>query len=117
MPTPNEVLDSKGWHARKCRSGGSRNARHNDLCKWHAGFHKAVTGNIAAVEQRVPAWDRVDPRTGQMEEARLDLAIRDPVTARPIFVDWSVTCEHSDNASRRQARANNDGRAAAQMVD
>ena len=50
-------------------------------------------------------------------EARPDVATRDPPTAAAIYVDWSVTCEHSDNAPRRQARARTDGLAAAQAVD
>ena len=45
------------------------------------------------------------------------MATRDPSTAAAIYVDWSVTCEHSDNAPRRQARARTDGLAAAQAVD
>jgi hypothetical protein len=52
-----------------------------------------------------------------LEEARLDVATRDAVTAQPIFVDWTVTCEHSTNFPRRRARSNKDGLAAAQAVD
>ena len=32
-------------------------------------------------------------------------------------MDWSVTCEHSNDATRRQARARTDGLAAAHAVD
>ncbi len=52
-----------------------------------------------------------------MEEARLDVATRDATTGQPIFVDWSVTCEHSTYEPRRRARANKDGLTAAQMVE
>ena len=45
------------------------------------------------------------------------MATRDPATNAPIYVDWSVICEHSDNNARRQARARTDGVAAAQAVD
>ena len=114
----NELLDPYGWHARKCGVGKSRDYRHNSLRDWHAPHHTALTGHFATTEKRVPAWDRVNPRTGRLEEARLDVATRDPGSnARPIFVDWSVTCEHSDYQPRRAARANKDGLAASNMVD
>ena len=45
------------------------------------------------------------------------MATRDPVTTALVYVEWSVTCEHSDNNARRQARARTDGAAAAQAVD
>ena len=63
------------------------------------------------------AWDRVDFDTGELEEARLDVATRDAATGQPIFVDWSVTCEHSTYLPRRAARSNKDGLAASQRVD
>jgi hypothetical protein len=63
------------------------------------------------------AWDRTDPTTGELEEARLDVATRDPATAQLIFVDWSVTCEFSTYLPRRRARSNKDGLAANQAVD
>ena len=63
------------------------------------------------------AWDRVDPNTGELEEARLDVATRDNVNGRPVYVDWSVTCEHSEYEPRRRARCNKDGLAATNMVD
>jgi hypothetical protein len=113
----NEPLDPHGWHARKCGCGQSRDHRHNSLRNWHAPYHKEVTGHFAVTEKRVPAWDRVDPRTGVLEEARLDVATRDAVNGRPIYVDWSVTCEHSEYQPRRHARSNKDGLAAANMVD
>ena len=90
-------------------------ARHNGLRDWHSKFHKDTTGSPAPTEQLVPAWDRVLP-DGRVEQARLDVCIRDPSTRQPIYVDWSVTCEHSDNAPRRQSRANNGGLAAANQV-
>ena len=58
----------------------------------------------------------MDPVSGRLEEARLDLATRDPALGNPIFVDWSVTCEYSTNEPRRAARSRNDGLAAAQQV-
>ena len=71
---------------------------------------------MAVTEQRVPAWDRVNPSTGVVEEAVLDIATRDAVLGNPFFADWSVTCEYSINEPRRAARARNDGVAAAQEV-
>ena len=63
------------------------------------------------------AWDRVNPRTGVMEEARLDVATRDAVNWRRIFVDTTVTCAHSDYEPRQRARADKCGLAASQAVD
>ena len=112
----NELLDAKGWHARKCGVGSSRDARHNGLRDWHAPHHTKHTGFTATIEQRVPAWDRVDHRTGELEEARLDVATRDAATGQPIYVDWSVACEHSTYEPRRRARSNKDGLTATQRV-
>ena len=79
--------------------------------------HAETTGYSVGKEQRVTAWDRTSPQTGELEEAKLDLATRDAATGLPIFVDWTVTCEHSTYAPRRQARSNKDGLACSQAVD
>ena len=71
---------------------------------------------MAAKEQRVTAWDRVNPRTGLIEEARLDVATRDAASGRKIFVDACVTCAHSGYEPRQRARAGRDGVAAADAV-
>ena len=113
----NEPLDPFGWHARQCGVGQSRDHRHNSLRDWHCPFHKQLTSHFGVTEMRVPAWDRVNQRTGVLEEAIQAVATRDPVTARPIFVDWSVTCEYSTYEPRRRARSNKDGLAATNMVD
>ena len=113
----NALLDRKGWHARECECGKSRTYRHNSLRDWHAPFHTAQTGYTADREQFASQWDRVNPRTGEVELARLDVATRDAATAQPIYVDWSVTCEHTTYQPRRRARANKDGLAAAEAVD
>ena len=109
-------LDRRGWHARCCGVGQSRTARHDRMRDWHAKLHTSLTGFAATTEQLVPAWDRVNRRTGLLEAAKLDVATTDPSTGRPVFVDWSITCEYSEYAPRRQARSNNDGAAAAAMV-
>ena len=67
-------------------------------------------------EQRVVAWDRVNPRTGILKEARLDVATRDAASGRKIFVDACVTCARSGYQPRQQARAGRDGVAAADAV-
>ena len=110
------VLDSQGWRARQCGVGCSRTARHDSLRDWHGRRHRELTGHAVATKQRVPAWDRVDAVSGDLEEARLDLATRDAVAGTPVFVDWSVTCEYSAYEPRRRARSNKDGLAAAQQV-
>jgi hypothetical protein len=71
---------------------------------------------VAVKEQRVVAWDRINPRTGLLEEARLDVATRDSASGRKIFVDTNVTCAHSGYQPRQQARAGRDGVAAADSV-
>ena len=101
--TCGEPLDRKGWHARMCACGGSRDYRHNSLRDWHASFHQAQTGFFTTTEKHVPAWDRTHPKTGEPEHAYLDVATRAPGSGRCLYVDWSVTCEHSNNAPRRQA--------------
>ncbi len=52
-----------------------------------------------------------------MEEAKLDVATRDAVTGRKIFIDTTVTCAHSGYEPRQRARSNKDGLAASQAVD
>ena len=69
-------------------------ARHTALRDFTASFHPKVTGYVANTEQRVTAWDRVNPRMGLLEEARLDVATQDAVSGRTIYVDASVTCAH-----------------------
>ena len=112
----NHPLDRKGWHARKCEVGGSRNDRHNRLRDFHAKRHTELTGYAAPTEQHVPGWDRRLPN-GTVEEAKLDVATVDHNTGRHIYVDWAVTCAHSTYAPRRHARSNRSGLAAAQRVD
>ena len=59
----------------------------------------------------------MNPRTGLLEEARLDVATRDAVTGQTVFLDTSVTCAHSGTAPRQQARSNKDGLAATNAED
>jgi len=96
--------------------GTTREARHNGLRDFTAQFHAKVTGYAAVKEQRVVAWDRVNQRTGLLEEARLDVATRDAGSGRKIFVDAMVTCAHCGYEPRQRARAGRDGTAAADAV-
>ena len=91
-------------------------ARHDAIRDFTASFHPKVTGYVANTEQRVTAWDRVNPRTGLLEEARLDVATRDAVSGRTIYVDANVSCAHCGYGPRQQARAGKDGVAAADAV-
>ena len=107
------------WSRQACQglSGGPhRVARHDGLRDFTASFHPKVTGYAAASEQRVVAWDRINPRTQLLEEARLDVCTRDAATGRTVYVDTMVTCAHSGYAPRQQARAGKDGVAAADGV-
>ena len=111
-----EPLDRRGKHALKCECGPSRTGRHDALRDCTANFHPKVCGYVACKEQRVTAWDRTNPRTGLLEEARLDVATRDAATGRKIFIDANVTCAHSGYEPRQRARAGKDGVAAADSV-
>ena len=111
-----EPLDRRGRHALKCEVGRTRTARHNAVRDFTADFHPKVCGYVTCTEQRVAAWDRIDPRTGRLEEARLDVATRDAASGRKIFVDAMVSCAHSGYEPRQRARAHKDGAAAAEAV-
>ena len=110
------ALDARGKHALKCEVGPGREARHNALRDFTAEFHPKVSGYMAVTEQRVSAWDRVNPRTGDLEEARLDVATRDAASGRKIFIDARVTCAHCGYAPRQRVRAGRDGAAACDAV-
>ena len=77
-----QPLDSRGKHALKCEVGPTREGRHDSLRDFTAAFHPRVSGPDACKEQRVVAWDRVNLRTGILEEARLDVATRDAASGR-----------------------------------
>ena len=74
------------WSLPACQdlSGPTRGARHDGLRDFTASFHPKVTGYAAASEQRVVAWDRVNPRIHLLEEARLDVCTRDAATGRTV---------------------------------
>jgi hypothetical protein len=112
----NEPLDSRGKHAKKCEIGPCRTGRHDELKHFTAAFHRKVTGYVAVKEQRVSAWDRINPRTQVLEEAVLDVSTRDAASGRKIYVDVTVTCAHSGYQPTQRARANKDGVAASQAV-
>jgi hypothetical protein len=111
-----QPLDPRGKHALKCEVGPTREARHDSMRDFTAVFHPKVSGYVACKEQRVVAWDRVNPRTGLLEEARLDVATRDAASGRKIFVDACVTCAHSGYQPRQRVHAGRDGAAAAEAV-
>ena len=111
-----ELLDGRGKHALKCQVGRTRTGRHDGIKDVTAELHSKTSGYVAVKEQRVTAWDRINVRTGLLEEARLDVATRDCATGRKIFVDNMVTCAHSGYEPRQRARAGKDGVAAADGV-
>ena len=110
------VCMSRGRHAIECEVGPTREARHDGIRDFTAEFHPKASGYVAVTEQRVTAWDRVNPRTGVLEEARLDVATRDAASGHKIFVDACVTCAHSGYEPSQRARARKDGVAAAAAV-
>ena len=78
-----------------------------------ASFHSKLSGIVAGTEQRAVALGRQSPRTGVIEETRLDVATRDAASGRKIFIDTMVTCAQCGFGPRQQARAGRDGVAAA----
>ena len=93
-------------------------ARHNRIRDWVAPTCTECSGLPASTEQRVPQWDLVDPETGDVEEAILDVATSDVGTGAPLYVDVVVKCAFSTDPAvlRRRARragcAASDGAAA-----
>jgi hypothetical protein len=113
----NAELDAEGLHALTCNVGTTRDDRHNTVRDWSANVHQKCTGVHTETEQHVPVWDRINPRTRQLERAILDVATRDPRDGRLLYLDARVTCELSDDRERMRARANRDGAAARQSVN
>ena len=111
-----QILDPRGNHAKLCPYGRAKIARHDSLRDFAAGYHQRTTGLVTHTEQRVVAWDRINPRTGQLEEARLDFATRDALTGRSVFADVTVTCAYSGYEPCQRARARKDGLAAVNAV-
>ena len=88
-------------------------ARHNRLRDWSADTHTSCTGLPAVKEQRVPEWDTVDPETGELQAAVLDVVSSDARTGRPWFGDVVVKEAFSVDAATLRSRARRDGAAAA----
>ena len=109
-------LDARGHHARKCGLGGGLDRRHNGIRDWAATASAASFGSPALTEQRVPQWDVVDGRTGELEQAVLDVVVTDPGNGVSLYVDAVVKCAHTDDPGRLRARARKAGRAAAEAA-
>ena len=92
-------LDSRGKHAIKCAVQGLKIKQHDKIRDWSAKTWEECSCMPTKTEQRVPEWDRVNPRTGRTEEAILDFASADPATGSPLFFDTVVYTAHSDNAA------------------
>ena len=88
-------------------------ARHDRIRDWTAATYSECTGLPANTEQRVPAWDTVDPVSGELEEARLDVATSDAGTGAALFFDVVVKCAFSTDLALLRRRARRDGCAAA----
>ena len=86
--------------------------RRNRIRDWVAATYLECIGLPTTVEQRVPQWDVVDPDTGEVEEARLDVATSDVGTGAPTFVDVVVSCAYSTDPSTLRRRAQRFGCAA-----
>ena len=95
-----------------CEVGRSRVARHDRIRNWEANAEKSCRGIRPETEQRVPQWDRVNPRTNLLERAVLDVATRSPSTGELVYLDVRVACELSADPERMRARARRDGAAA-----
>ena len=95
-----------------CGVGGGVHMRHDRIRDWAAAAYAECTGLPTRTEQRVPEWDLVDRDTGEVEEARLDVATSDPGTGAPLYVDVVVKCAYSVDASLLRRRARRSGCAA-----
>ena len=89
-----------------CGIGGGYVARHNRIRDWAAATHAACTGLPASTEQRVPEWDRLDPQTGVLEAAVLDVAFSDSRTGRRLLGDVVVKSTFSQNHFSNQDQRN-----------
>eukprot|EP00973_Karenia_brevis_P057024 7932896-Karenia_brevis.AAC.1 len=67
---------------------------------------------MAETEQHVPAWDKLNRRTQQVDSAVLDVATRDIWDGRVLYIDTGITCALATNGDRLRARAIRDGAAA-----
>eukprot|EP00973_Karenia_brevis_P022178 3051854-Karenia_brevis.AAC.1 len=68
-------------------------------------MHKSCTGALTEEEQHVPAWDRLNRSTQQVERAVLDIATRDVKDGRVLYIDTGITCALTTNGDRLRARA------------
>ena len=102
------ILDSKGRHARACRNQGWRVRKHNAVAAGLADWC-AAHGCVVETESVVPT------ASDASEESRMDLILRAPNHAQPIYVDVTVADATSVEALSRNA-ANRDG-AAAQVLE
>lgn len=107
-----QPLDRRGRHARCCKVGGGVCTRHNRIRDWLAATYSECTGLPATVEQRVPQWDSVDAVSGEVLEARLDVATTDIGTGAAMFVDVVVSAASSADPALLRRRARRPGRAA-----
>ena len=86
--------------------------RHDSIRDWACASYNECAGLLANTEQRVPQWDLVDPDTGVVEEARLDVATSDVGTGAPLYYDVVVKCAFSTDAAVLHRRARRNGLAA-----
>lgn len=107
-------LDQGGSHALHCPCGGGRVAKHNRLRDLFARLHADATGCSATVEQHVPAWDSLDPASGEVRRAVLDVAGQAVNGTGVVYLDVTVAAEESADTARLRARARRDGAAARQ---
>ena len=110
------LLDQGGLHALTCETGPARTRRHNCIRDWVAKTLTACSDFSASTEQHVPQWGRLNPRTGEIERAILDVATRNGA-GRLMFIGVRVTCELTSNADRLRSHAHKTGSAARDAVN
>ena len=84
-------------------------ARHNAVRDWSCATYSECTGLPATTEQHVPQWDLVDEVSGEVEEARLDVATSDVDTGAPLFLDVVIKCAFSSDTAVLHRRARRNG--------
>ena len=80
-----------GLHALCCSVGAGWLVRHDAIRDvWATWLRERLGDSSVQTEEYVPAWDQPNPRTGQVDRARLDILVDVPGRGR-LALDISVT--------------------------
>jgi hypothetical protein len=108
-------LDAEGHHECICEAGGALDRRHNaarDLLAKRLAEDLRIP---VRTEQRCPQWDRLDPKSQRIVEARLDIIV--PIGETTYYVDVTVVDPLSEDSALERQRAKKPGAAAMTAED